>query len=61
VLGPEALDVSTAAAQVGDRFPGPLRLSAYGVLLAWPTAAVIAYFAAVAGVESGRPTVPAET
>jgi hypothetical protein len=55
LLGPEALDAAAAAAQVGERFTGPLRLSAYGVLLAWPTAAVIAYFAAAAGVESSRP------
>jgi hypothetical protein len=53
LLGPEPLDAAAAAAEVGDRFTGPLRLSALGVLLAWPTAAVIAYFAAAAGVESG--------
>jgi hypothetical protein len=52
LLGPAGLAESSAAAAVGDRFEAPLELSAVGVLLAWPIAAVIAYFAAVAGVES---------
>lgn len=58
LLGPESASESAAGAKVGDRFAGPLELSAIGVLLAWPTAAVIAYFAAVAGVESAAPKPP---
>lgn len=51
LLGPAPAAESAAAARVGDRFDGPLDLSALGVLLAWPTASVIAFFAAMAGVE----------
>jgi hypothetical protein len=62
LLGPPGLAEASAAAEVGDRFDAELQLSAVGVLLAWPTAAVIAYFAAVAGVESGgRETADRET
>jgi hypothetical protein len=58
LLGPGTLAESAAAVRVGDRFSGPLELSATGVLLAWPTASVIAFFAAVAGVESKAPAAP---
>jgi hypothetical protein len=49
LLGPQPLTEAAATADVGDRFSAPLELSAVGVLLAWPIAAVIAYFAAAAG------------
>ena len=51
LLSPPELAASAKAARVGDTFEGPLRLSAYGVLLAWPTAAVITFFAIVAGLD----------
>jgi len=41
--------------RVGDTFEGSLRLSALGVLLAWPTAAVITFFAVVAGLDVESP------
>lgn len=51
LLGPPALLDGAAEVQEGERFEGPLRLSAVGVVLAWPLAAVMAYFAAIAGRE----------
>ncbi|MGH8893770.1 MAG: hypothetical protein ACRDWY_10785 [Actinomycetes bacterium] len=54
LLGPPPVDQSAADVSVGTRFEGPLDLSAVGVLLAWPTASMIAFFAAVAGIESSR-------
>lgn len=51
LLSPPELAASAKAARVGDTFEGPLRMSAYGVLLAWPTAAVITFFAIVAGLD----------
>jgi hypothetical protein len=51
LLSPPEIAASTKAARVGDTFEGPLRLSALGVLLAWPTAAVITFFAIVAGLD----------
>ena len=66
LLSPPEVAASAEQAQVGDTFDGPLRLSALGVLLAWPTAAVITFFAIVAGLDveshsvdrSDHPAVP---
>ena len=55
LLSPPAVAASAKAARVGDTFDGPLRMSAYGVLLAWPTAAVISFFAIVAGLDVESP------
>lgn len=57
-LGPAAIPVVSRGVEEGARFDGPLELSALGVLLAWPTSSVIAYFAAVAGLETARQTRP---
>lgn len=54
LLGPGPVEESVAALRDGARFEGPLDLSALGVLLAWSTTAVIAFFAAVAGIDSSR-------
>lgn len=55
-LGPAPVDVQARSLAVGDRFTGPLEISAPGVLLAWPLAAVAVYFSLVAGlVESPKP------
>ena len=55
LLGPDSLLSTAAGLKVGARFEGPLDLSAYGVLLAWPLGAVITYFAVAAGAEvTGR-------
>jgi len=43
------------ALPVGGRLSAPLDVSAYGVLLTWPMAAVITYFAVAAGAETGAP------
>ncbi len=51
MLGPDSLVSTAAGLKVGARFEGPLDLSAYGVLLAWPLGAVITYFAVAAGAE----------
>jgi hypothetical protein len=51
LLGPGSLVSTAAGLKVGARFEGPLDLSAYGVLLAWPLGAVITYFAVAAGAE----------
>jgi hypothetical protein len=51
MLGPDSLLSTAAGLKVGARFEGPLDLSAYGVLLAWPLGAVITYFAVAAGAE----------
>ncbi len=65
LLGPASVDETAAGLGDGDRFQGPLELSALGVLLAWSTSATIAFFATVAGLESRHgtdadPGVPAE-
>ena len=60
LLGPPSIDSSAAAAGVGERFDGPLDLSALGVLLAWPMAATIVYFAIVAGVDAHHQQVAAD-
>jgi hypothetical protein len=52
LLGPgDALDSAKGLA-AGTRLDGPLKLSALGVLFAWPIAAVVSYFALTAGLES---------
>jgi hypothetical protein len=51
LLSPPEIAAAAKVARVGDTFEGPLRMSAYGVLLAWPTAAVITFFAVVAGLD----------
>jgi len=60
LLGPASVDESAAGLRDGDRFQGPLELSALGVLLAWSTSATIAFFATIAGLESrhGQGTEP---
>ena len=55
LLSPPEITAAAAAARVGDTFDGPLRMSAYGVLLAWPMAAVITFFAIVAGLDVDSP------
>jgi hypothetical protein len=59
LLGPGDLVSTAKGLAVGSHFSGPLDVSAYGVLLAWPMGAVIAYFAVAAGAETsdaGRET-----
>jgi hypothetical protein len=51
LLSPPTVTESLAAVPAGERFDGPLRISAIGVLMAWPTTAVITFFAIVAGLE----------
>ena len=53
-LGPDAVADQVRSLRTGARFQGPLRLSALGVLMMWPTSAVIVFFAAVAGLDSSR-------
>jgi hypothetical protein len=53
LLGPSSIEASATAARNGARFDGPLDLSALGVLLAWSMAAVVVFFAAVAGLDAG--------
>jgi len=52
LLGPPSVAESLHTVPTGERFDGPLEISAPGVLLAWPTAAVISFFAIVAGIET---------
>ncbi len=59
LLGPPSIDSSAAAARVGERFDGPLDLSALGVLLAWPMAATVVYVAMVAGLDAHHQQVAA--
>jgi len=51
MLGPDPLASTAAGLKVSARIEGPLDLSAYGVLLAWPLGAVITYVAVAAGAE----------
>jgi len=60
LLGPGALQATAAGLPRGARFHGPLDVSAYGVLLAWPMATVITYFAVAAGAEVGDDEQPPE-
>ena len=53
LLGPGSLQATAAGRPKGATFHGPLDVSAYGVLMAWPMAAVITYFAVAAGAETG--------
>jgi hypothetical protein len=55
LLGPGEIESTARGLDVGARFDGPLDVSALGVLLAWPLAAVITYFAVSAGSETGDP------
>jgi hypothetical protein len=55
LLGPGELASAARALPVGGRLSAPLGVSAYGVLLTWPMAAVITYFAVAAGAETGAP------
>ena len=55
LLGPGPLQETAEILKVGQRFDGPLTISALGVLLAWSMAAVAAFFAAVAGLDANRP------
>jgi hypothetical protein len=59
VLGPAPVDVQARDLSVGDQLQGPLQLSAVGVLLAWPLAAVAVYFSLVAGLDSAPRAAPA--
>lgn len=59
LLGPDSLQATAAGRRLGAKFHGPLDVSAYGVLLAWPMAAVITYFAVAAGAETGEHDHPA--
>jgi hypothetical protein len=53
LLGPGPLVETAKGLPAGTTFHGPLDVSALGVLLAWPMAAVITYFAVAAGAETG--------
>ncbi len=55
LLGPGPIEATAAGLPAGSSFDGPLTVSAYGVLLGWPMAAVITYFAVAAGAESSEP------
>ena len=55
LLGRAPIEATARGLEVGARFDGPLDVSALGVLLAWPLAAVITYFAVSAGSETGDP------
>lgn len=55
LLGPGEIEATARGLKVGARFDGPLDVTALGVLLAWPLAAVITYFAVSAGSETGDP------
>ena len=60
LLGPGSLQATAAGRPRGATFHGPLDVSAYGVLMAWPMAAVITYFAVAAGAETGDHEQPPE-
>lgn len=53
-VGPDSVRAGAAGLEDGETFSGPLRLSAYGVIFAWPLMAVIAYFALAAGLDTNR-------
>jgi DivIVA domain-containing protein len=53
-LGPGSVREAAAGLKDGASFSGPLRLSAFGVIFAWPLTAVIAYFALAAGLDTSR-------
>ena len=54
-LGPDPVLEQVDGLRDGARLDGPLRLGALGVLLAWPLASVVAYFALATGLEPARP------
>lgn len=58
LLGPPAISDSAAGLANQARFDGPLEISAMGVLLAWSLAAVVTFFAAVAGLDAREPHEP---
>lgn len=51
LLGPDAIRSTAEGLADGTRFEGPLKLSARGVLFAWPLTSTVAYFALTAGLE----------
>jgi hypothetical protein len=51
LLGPAGIRESVKGLAPGSLFNGPLKLSARGVLFAWPLASTVAYFALTAGLE----------
>ena len=55
LLGPDSVRAGAAGMSDGETFSGPLRLSAVGVLFAWPLTALITYFALAAGLDPNRP------
>jgi hypothetical protein len=55
LLGPGPINSTARGLKVGARFDAPLDVSALGVLLAWPLAAVVTYFAVSAGSDPGDP------
>jgi hypothetical protein len=55
LLGPGPIDATARGLKAGTRFDAPLDVTALGVLLAWPLAAVITYFAVSAGSDGGDP------
>jgi hypothetical protein len=55
VLSPGPLPAHPSALADGTRLEGPLRMSAKGVLFAWPLAAVGVYFALGAGLDRSEP------
>ena len=50
-LGPAGIRETVKGLAPGTEFDGPLKLSALGVLVAWPLASTVAYFALTAGLE----------
>lgn len=52
LLGPDTVPTEASVLAEGTRFDGPLQLRALGVLLLWPMAAVIVFFAAIAGLDA---------
>lgn len=54
LLGPGPIEDTARGLDVGARFDAPLKVSALGVLLAWPMGAVITYFAVSAGADAGE-------
>ncbi|MEP6761778.1 MAG: DUF2567 domain-containing protein [Sporichthyaceae bacterium] len=55
LLGPDSIRAGAAGMSDGETFSGPLRLSAVGVLFAWPLTALITYFALAAGLDPNPP------
>jgi DivIVA domain-containing protein len=58
-LGPDSVRAAAAGLKDGETISGPLRLSALGVIFAWPLTAVIGYFALAAGLDSSDNSRPA--